>query len=226
MRLLAGLVSLVVLSLPAQDTRLQKENALGEQLEREFRQKQNTTRINAPALQEYVNRVGERLAAQIPDSRSPYRFEVIAQDSGGDAHEPVAFPAGHVFVFAPLILAAQNEAEFACMLADAMAVLESQKLRNGPVWIGGSGALPVVIQQQADADAVKIASSAGFDPAALGRYIARAYQSAARLAALEKVFQRLPPRTYAESGDFARVQEELRRASPQGTRRAPSLLQK
>ncbi len=226
MRLLVGLLSLVVLNLPAQDTRLQKETALGEQLEREFRQKQNTTRIDAPSVQEYVDRIGERLAAQIPDSRSPYRFEVIAEDGGGYAHEPVAFPAGHVFVFAPLILAAQNEAEFACMLADAMAVLESQKLRSGPIWIGGRGVLPVVIQQQADADAVKIASSAGFDPAALGRYIARTYQSEARLAALEKAIQRLPPTTFTESGDLARVQEELRRASPQGTTRPPSLLPK
>jgi hypothetical protein len=46
--------------------------------------------------------------------------------------------------------------------------------------------LPVPIQQQADVDAVKIASIAGFDPAALGRYLARASQSEARPAALEK----------------------------------------
>jgi predicted Zn-dependent protease len=137
----------------------------------------------------------------------------------------VAFPSGHVFVFAALILAARNEAELAGMLADAMAVVESQKLRSG-LWIGGSGGLPVAIQQQADADAVKIASSAGFDPAALGRYIARAYQSEDRLATLEKAIQRLPPRICAESGDFARVQQELRRASPPGTRRPPSLLPK
>ena len=224
MRLLVGLVSLAVLNLPAQDTRLQKENALGEHLAREFRQ--NTRRIDAPSVRKYVDRIGERLAAQIPDSRSPYRFEVIADDRGGYAHEAVAFPGGHVFISAPLILAAQNEAEFACMLADAMAVLESQQRQSGPlIWIGGeSGVLPVAIQQQADADAVKIASSAGFDAAALGRYIARALQSEARLAVLEKAIQHLPSRTYTESGDFAPVQEELRRASPQRTRRPPSLL--
>jgi predicted Zn-dependent protease len=224
MRLLVGLLSLIALNLPAQDTRLQEGNAVGEALEREFRQ--NTTRIDAPSVQEYVDRIGERLAAQIPDSGSPYRFEVIAQDRGGYAHEPVALLGGDIFVPAPLVLAAQNEAEFACMLADAMAVLEWQKRRSGPFFIDESGVLPVAIQQQADANALKIASSAGFDPAALGRYLARASQSEARLAVLEKAIQRLPPRTYTESGDFVRVQEELRRAFPQRTGRPPSLLAK
>ena len=88
---------------------------------------------------------------------------------------------------------------FACMLADAMAVLESQMRRCGPIWIDGSSVLPLVIQQQADADADKIACSAGFDP----------------LAALEKTIHRLPALSHTQSGGFARVQElvpaELRR---------------
>lgn len=226
MRVLIGLVSLVVLNLPAQDIRLQKQIALGEKLASQFRQ--NTTPIDSASVQEYVDRIGQRLDAQIPDSRSQYRFEVIADDRGGYAHQPVAFPGGYVFVPAPLILAAQNEAEFACMLADAMAVLKAQNRQSGSeIWFSyESGVFPVAIARQADTDAVKIASSAGFDPAALGRYIARVHQSEARLAVLEEAIQRLPARTYTGTGDFARVQEEVRRASAQRARRPPSLLRK
>jgi len=225
MRLLVGFVSLLVLNLPAQDIRLQKEIALGEKLANQFRQ--NTTRIDSASVQEYVDRIGQRLAAQIPDSRSPYRFEVVADDRGGYAHQPLAFPGGYVFVPAPLILAAQNEAEFACMLAEAMAVLKAENRQSGSeIWFSYEGVFPVAIAQQADTDAVKIASSAGFDPAALGRYFARVYQSEARLAVLEEAIQRLPARTYTGTGDFARIQEEVRRASVQRTGRPPSLLQK
>lgn len=45
----------------------------------------------------------------------------------------------------------------------------------------------------------------------------QSYYATADLAVLEEAIQRLPARTYTETGDFARVQEELRRASPQGT---------
>lgn len=176
-------------------------------------------RIDSASVQEYVDRIGQRLAAQIPDSRWSYRFEVIADDRGGYAHQPVAFPGGYAFVSVPLILAAQNEAEFACVLADGMAALKAQNRQSGSeIWFSYEGGVfPLAMVQQADTDAVKIVSSAGFDRRALGRYIARVYQSGARLAVLEEAIQRLPARTYTETGDFARVQEELRRASPQGT---------
>lgn len=226
MRLLIGLVFLVVLNLPAQDIRLQKEIALGKKLASQFQQ--NMTRIDSASVQEYVDGIGQRLAAQIPDRRSPYRFEVIADDRGGYAHQPVAFPGGYVFVPALLILAAQNEAEFACVLADAMAALKTQNRQSGSeIWFSEEGGVfPLAVAQQADTDAVKIASSAGFNPAGLGRYIARVYQSEARLAVLKEVIQRLPARAYTETGDFARVQEEVRRESAQHTRRPPSLLQR
>ena len=224
MRLSAGLAALIALNSPAQDPRLQREIALGDQLARELRQ--NATRVDRAAVQQYVTRIGNRLAAQIPDSRSLFKFEVIAEDRGGSMHEAVAFPSGYVFVSVPLILAADSEAEFACMLARPMAISQPRNGQGGSlIWIGGeNGVFPIAIERRADTDAIEIASSAGFDPAALGRYLARIYLSDARRVALQRAISQLPARTYTETGDFAGVQEELQRASP--TRRPPSLLKK
>jgi hypothetical protein len=84
----------------------------------------------------------------------------------------------------------------------------------------------VAMAREADTEAVQIASKAGFDPTGLSRYLGRVYQPEARLAAVEAALKRLPAGTYTETGDFAHVQEEVRRALSQHTRRPPSLLQK
>ena len=65
-------------------------------------------------------------AASLPNSQTRTcisTFAVIAEDRGGYTHEPLAYPGGRIFVPAPLILAAGDEAEFAGMLAHAMANL-------------------------------------------------------------------------------------------------------
>jgi predicted Zn-dependent protease len=94
-----------------------KEIALGQKLAAEYRQK--TTPLDDAAARDYVKRVGANLAAQFPGWT--YQLELIREDQGGATHEPVAFPGGFIFVSADLIAAARNEAEFAGMLAHAMA---------------------------------------------------------------------------------------------------------
>jgi predicted Zn-dependent protease len=96
----------------------EKEIALGRQLAQQFRQK--TTLVDSVSVNDYVRRVGANLAAQFPGGWT-YQIEIIKDDPGGATHEPVAFPAGFLFVPADLIAAARNEAEFAGMLAHAMA---------------------------------------------------------------------------------------------------------
>jgi predicted Zn-dependent protease len=112
-------------------------------------------------------------------------------------HEPAALPGGYVFVPAALFLAAQDEAEFAGMLAHAMQhVSRRHGMQQGratdnanrPVvymggWSGGCAETPAVprgsltLQRsnelEADFLAVQTMAHAGFDPMALVRYIER-----------------------------------------------------
>jgi beta-barrel assembly-enhancing protease len=84
-------------------------------------------------------------------------------------------------------------------------------------------------ESEADLIAVNIASSAGYDPAGLAQYIRRVQQDPPpsqsiafspfpprdqRVQEIEKAIQALPPQTYTASGDFARIQEEVRLALP------------
>ena len=78
-----------------------KAAALGAQLAREIRQR--TTAIENPAVQDYIDRIGRKLAAQMPDENVVYQFALISDDAGGATHEPMSFPGGYIFVSASLI---------------------------------------------------------------------------------------------------------------------------
>jgi beta-barrel assembly-enhancing protease len=97
---------------------LEKEAGLGKQLAAGFRRR--TTQIDKPIVQEYLDRLGQKLAAQMPEARFPFTFSAIADDVCRATHEPAALPGDYVFVPTSLFLAAQDEAEFAGMLAHAM----------------------------------------------------------------------------------------------------------
>jgi predicted Zn-dependent protease len=96
----------------------EKEAALGVGLAEDARRQ--TTKLDNPEVQAYVERVGRRLAAHLPDTSLTFTIAVITDDRGGPTHEPIAIPGGYLFVPTSLILAAQNEAEFAGMLSHAM----------------------------------------------------------------------------------------------------------
>jgi beta-barrel assembly-enhancing protease len=172
--------------------------------------------------------------------------------------EPAALPGGYIFVPAGLILATTSEAELVGTLAHAMShILARHSTRQatrgdiaqqgtiplifmGSVGYGGTPdaglVLPVGMltsqrqyESEADLIAVKIASSAGYDPAGLAQYIRRVQQDPPpaqagkfspfpsrdqRVRAIEKAIQALPAQTYAAPGDFARIQEEVRLALP------------
>src|SRR5262249_11615464 len=91
-----------------------KEASLGAQLAQEVRQR--TTPLHTTTVRDFVERTGHRLNAISPDVTLTYTFSLIADEIGGHTHEPLSFPGGYIFVSASLILAAQNEAEFAGML--------------------------------------------------------------------------------------------------------------
>jgi len=192
-----------------------KEIALGEQLALEVRQK--TTPLDNAAVSDYVKRVGANLATQFPGGWT-YQIETIREDLGGSIHEPRAFPGGFIFVSVDLIAAAKNEAEFAGMLAHAMAHVAArhwtrQATKGQIAQIGIQAqvaaaastpdqragiAIPMGMlsfqranEREADYLAVKAMSAAGYDPAGLASYVERLQPQTAEM---RRVFETLPPR--------------------------------
>ena len=90
---------------PEQDIAIGRQNAA--QIEREMRV------LPDQAVQQYVNNVGKRLSAHAPGEKFPYQFKVI------DVKEINAFalPGGFLYVHTGAIVAAQNEAELAGVMA-------------------------------------------------------------------------------------------------------------
>jgi beta-barrel assembly-enhancing protease len=186
-----------------------KERALGAQLAGEYGRTASV--LDAPAARQLAERVGNALRAKLPAGcAGDYTFQIV----GGETvlHEPVAFPGGYLYVPAGLILSAASEAEFAGMLAHAMAHIAARHgtrlATRGQIanqasiplifmggWTGSATALPlgfVSTQRQLELDADRAAaaavSAAGYDPEALVRYIRRNQSGTA-----SPVFSALPP---------------------------------
>jgi len=99
---------------------LEMEAALGRGLAAEFRRR--TPALESTSVQDYLGRLGQRIAAQVHAASFPFAFTATAGDGPcSTIHVPATLPGGYVFVPAALLLAAQDEAEFAAMLAHAMA---------------------------------------------------------------------------------------------------------
>jgi predicted Zn-dependent protease len=179
---------------------IEKEIALGKQLADEF---QRTVKpLDHAAIQAYCTAMGKRLAARIGGPPFSYTFTVIDGDPTV-IHEAAAFPGGFVFVPVSLILAANDEDEFAGMLAHSIAHVASRdgtrmatrtelmNIQAQPlIFMGGSSgyaiqqgaalALPMgflSFRRRMELDADRLAAEAmaaeGYDPAALARYVER-----------------------------------------------------
>jgi beta-barrel assembly-enhancing protease len=222
---LAGCVALA-----AQDFTVEKEAQLGSEMAAELERERPP--VESLIVQMYVHEIGARIAAQMT---SPFRFSFRALHND-QSKEAFGVPGGHVFVSSGLVLAAENESEFAGVLAQAMAPRPRTE-RPGTtgtiplVYIGGLNGkmcatmIPTfalerrrVIELDADRTAAAVMSRAGFDPAALVRFIDREQRDhprcppdrLTRIASLQEAIRNLAPATYVESGDFNRVQLELR----------------
>ena len=197
----------------------EKEAALGARLAQEMRQR--TKAIKSAVVSGYVEKLGRKLAAQFPEAERGYQFAVIADKVGGRTHEAVWFPGGYIFVPAGLILAAEDEAELAGMLAHAMVHVAEHHLATIPssgnvtsiplIFMGGWSdkagaevALPVAVvkscrifELEADQRAVSLVAGAGYDPEGLRRYVGR-LQTA--VSDREAMYSRLPPREVRMAG--------------------------
>ena len=151
--------------------------------------------------------MGAKLAAQFPGGWT-YRIETIREDQRGATHEPAAFPGGFIFVPADLITTARNEAEFAGMLAHAMAHVVVGA--PGMTWNAAGLGVPMGVlglqranEAEADALAVKAMAAAGYDPAGLASYLRRVQPASGRVAAIQAEIRQLPARTYHAGVEFS-----------------------
>jgi len=69
--------------------------------------------IEDPAIVDYVNRVGQKIVAELPSPPFNYHFYVIRQD----VYNAFAGPAGHIFINSGLLEGMGNENELAGILA-------------------------------------------------------------------------------------------------------------
>lgn len=88
-----------------------QERKLGEELMRQSRQ--TLAFMNDPEISEYIQSLGQRLVSHSDNPQQDYRFFVI----NNPTINAFAVPGGFIGVHTGLILAAQNEAELASVLA-------------------------------------------------------------------------------------------------------------
>jgi Zn-dependent protease with chaperone function len=93
---------------------LQREQALGKELAGEV--ESDSRLISDPEIIEYVNRVGQNLVRN-SDAKVPFVIKVIDSDEVN----AFALPGGYFYVNSGLILAADNEAELAGVMAHEIA---------------------------------------------------------------------------------------------------------
>jgi predicted Zn-dependent protease len=245
---------------------IEKEIALGRQLAAEFSRGHNM--LQSPAALAYVEGIGQRLAAQMGGPPFTYTFAVFADNT--PYSEVVALPGGFVFVPSSVILAAKDESELAGILAHSIAHIAARhgtksatkaelvNVASQPlIFMGGwTGyamrqgadlAIPLGFLQSwrafeldADRQAARNLPEAGYDPAALARFIDREEARfdetrnpsfsplpprSRRVEAIQAIIAGLPPQTYPAHDGLDRIQEEVRRltASVEPPKKVPTL---
>jgi predicted Zn-dependent protease len=93
---------------------LEKEQALGRQLASEV--ESQSRMVTDPVVTEYINRIGQTLVRN-SDARVPFTIKVVDNDEVN----AFALPGGFFYVNTGLILAAENEAELAGVMAHEIA---------------------------------------------------------------------------------------------------------
>jgi predicted Zn-dependent protease len=169
---------------------LDKEIALGANLAKSVDAK--TTPLDNAAASAYVDRIVQRLAAQIPDSKFKYKVTVVQEPVGV---EPTALPGGHIYVSAGQFTAAHSESEFVGLLAHAMSHVANRdytrlatksniaEIATMPFLSGDHADMvkPMTdrvpfrnsLEMEADWWAVKMMAAAGYYPGDLAQYIER-----------------------------------------------------
>ncbi|QQE66100.1 peptidase M48 [Leptolyngbya sp. BL0902] len=102
------------------------EVALGTQIDRQLKAQGVTVYRGNPAINEYINAIGQRLAAASDRPTMPYTFQVVADNS----INAFATTGGFVYIQTGLIRAATNEAELAGVMAHEIGHITGRHVIN------------------------------------------------------------------------------------------------
>lgn len=97
---------------------VEEERQLGDRVARDL--EEQVELVDDPEVQQYVQDLGDRIVQSAPDAPEgmAYRFQVI---DAPDQINAVALPGGYIYVFSGLMLAVEDEAELAGVLAHEVA---------------------------------------------------------------------------------------------------------
>ncbi|MFM7324524.1 MAG: M48 family metallopeptidase, partial [Nodosilinea sp.] len=119
------------------------EMALGRQIDQQLKAEGVRLYTGDPAIGQYVQEIGQRLAVSSDRPNLPYTFQVVADD-GINAFATLG---GFVYIQTGLILAAANEAELAGVMAHEIGHITGrhviERMRQGAIAEGITGALEV-----------------------------------------------------------------------------------
>lgn len=182
--------------------------------------------LDDPALDAWVDAIGQKLLRGVPRRRYAFQFRVV------DQQEPNAFalPGGHVFVSRGLLLLANDEDELACVLgheivhvakrhAAAQQALEriSNPLAAQYLRAAQLASYSREMERQADDEGQILCAVAGYDPRALSRMLLSLEQEERLRRGLSRrpSFFDTHPGTTERAGSAAMRAAELRvRAEP------------
>jgi len=136
--------------------------------------------LGDPALDAYVQGIGDKLLRAIPNRPFVYQFRVVDQVEAN----AFALPGGHIFVSRGLLALANDEDELACVIGHeighvvkrhAAAQQESASgqfpLLNSMLRAGKMAAYARDLERSADHDGQILCAAAGYDPSALARFL-------------------------------------------------------
>ena len=169
--------------------------------------------VTDPVITEYVNRLGQRIVGN-SDAQVPVTIKVIESDE----INAFALPGGYLYVDTGLILAADNEAELAGVMAHEVAHVaarhETRARTRVEIWGYAFGGLAGVVtpmlftkfgrdaEREADLLGLEYEYAAGYDPQAFVQFFER-------LHTIEKEKQNLVAKVFATHPE---TEDRIRRA--------------
>ncbi len=120
--LIAGFSSCITLEEGRQLNLLtpEQERALGAEVAAEVERTEKV--LDDPAIQAYINEIGQRLAAGVERQDVNYQFKVI---DAPDTINAFALPGGYMYIYTGLMKLCENEAELASVMAHEIAHVSS-----------------------------------------------------------------------------------------------------
>ena len=86
--------------------------------------------IDDPVIVPYVNKIGQRILASLPQQPFKYHFHVI----NDDVYNAFATPAGHIFVYTGLLNAMNQEEELAGIIGHEIAHVYCRHISQNPMF--------------------------------------------------------------------------------------------